>query len=85
MTILRALLDPSITLRACAFLMIGALVGCASPTKEQQMLKAEEALVDEAMALQRCMSTSGYSSERCAAQQKSYDSHVAAFKENYGR
>jgi hypothetical protein len=85
MTTLRALLDPCITLRACAFLMIGVLVGCASPTKQQQMLKAEEAIVDEAMALQRCMSTNGYSSERCAAQQKTYDSHVASFKKDYVR
>ena len=68
----------------CALLIAG-LVGCGSLTKQQQMQAAQDALVSEAMALQRCERTNGYSSQRCVAPRESYESHLAAFKAKYGK
>jgi hypothetical protein len=71
-------------LLACALLTIG-LVGCGSATKQQQLQSSHDALVSEAMALQRCEATNGYSSEECIAQRRVYEDHLATFKATYGR
>ncbi len=65
-----------------AFLMF-ALVRCGTPSKEEQMTAAQAALVDKAMALERCFSANGYSAEQCAGQRKAYDSDLAAFRAKY--
>ena len=67
--------------RACCGLLLAVLVGCTTP--EQKMPAAFQALTDEALALQRCMTEHGYTSEACAEQRKAYESDVAAFKAQY--
>jgi hypothetical protein len=69
---------------ACVLLAVG-LIGCGSPTKQQQLQASQDALVNEAMAVQRCEATNGYSSQQCAAQRKAYEDHLAAFKATHGR
>jgi len=66
-------------------LLIVGLVGCSSPTKEQQMRAARDSLVSEEMDLQQCENTKGYSSEQCAARRETYEGHLAAFRATYGR
>jgi hypothetical protein len=66
-------------------LVIAGMTGCHSPTKQEQMQAAQNDLVSEAMALQRCEADNGYSSERCAGQRATYDRDVAAFRAKYGR
>lgn len=67
-----------------ALLIIG-LAGCGSPTKQDELQAKQDALLKEAMALQQCESTKGYSSPDCAARRSTYESHLAAFKATYGR
>jgi hypothetical protein len=68
----------------CAALVAG-LIGCGSGTKQEQMQGAQDALIKEAMALQRCETINGYSSERCADQRAAYESDLAAFRAKYGK
>jgi hypothetical protein len=65
-------------------LLISALVGCGSPTKQEEMTAAQHALVDEATALQRCYIDNGYSVEQCGSRRKAYESNLAAFRAKYG-
>jgi hypothetical protein len=65
--------------------LIAGMVGCHSPTKQEQMQSAQNDLVKEAMALQQCQADNGYASERCASQRSTYDHDVAAFRAKYGR
>jgi hypothetical protein len=67
----------------CALLMI-ALNGCGTPSEEEQMQEGQDALVAEAVALQRCFSANGDSAEQCAGRRKAYDSALAAFGAKYG-
>jgi hypothetical protein len=71
-------------MRVCA-LLIAALVGCGSPTKEEEMQAAQASLMDEATELQHCFSTSGYASEKCAAQRKAYETDLAKFRSTYAK
>jgi hypothetical protein len=66
-------------------LLAGCLAGCSSPAKQEQLQASQNALLNEAMALQRCAAANGYSSQRCAAQRKIYEDHLASFKATYGR
>ena len=61
------------------------LAGCGSPTKQDELQAKQDVLLKEAMALQQCESTKGYSSPDCAAQRSAYESHLGAFKASYGR
>lgn len=65
--------------------MIVGLAGCSSSTKEQQLQSSQDALLSEAMALQHCEATNGYSSQECIAQRQAYEDHLATFKATYGR
>ena len=65
--------------------LIAGLSGCHSPTKQEQMQAAQNDLVKEAMALQRCEAESGYTSQRCASERSTYDHDLAAFRAKYGR
>ena len=65
-------------------LLLSALVGCGSPSKQEEMMAAQHALVDEAMALQRCYSDNGYSPEKCDSRRNAYESNLAAFRAKYG-
>jgi hypothetical protein len=70
-------------MRICVSLVAG-LAAC-SPTEEQGLPSAENALVSEAMALQQCEITKGYSSDQCASQRKTYERDLAAFKSTYAK
>jgi len=66
--------------------LIAGLVGCSNhPTQEQQLQSAQDAIVRDAMVLQRCEMANGYSSELCATQRKTYDQDLAVFKGTYGK
>jgi hypothetical protein len=71
-------------LATCAVLVAG-LIRCGSATKQEQMQGAQDALIKEAIALQRCETSNGYSSERCAGQRAAYESDLAAFRAKYGK
>jgi hypothetical protein len=74
------------SIRACAcIVLVAALVDCGGRTKEEEMKAAQQDLVDEAMALQRCYGENGYSDDQCASRCKSYDSHLAGFRTKYGQ
>jgi hypothetical protein len=69
---------------ACGMLIV-ALVGCHSATPQEQMQAAQNNLLSEEMALQRCESQNGYASEQCASERASYNHDLAAFRAKYGR
>jgi hypothetical protein len=68
----------------CA-LLIAALVGCGTPTKEEEMQTGQAALVDEATELQHCFNTNGYASDKCADQRKAYEGDLAKFRSTYAK
>jgi hypothetical protein len=66
-------------------MLIVGLVGCHSATPQEQMQAAQNDLLSEATALQRCENQSGYGSDKCASERTSYDRDLAAFRAKYGR
>ena len=71
-------------MHVCA-LLIAALVGCGSPTKEEEMQAAQAALMDEATEVQHCFNTNGYASDKCVSQRKAYESDLAKFRSTYAK
>jgi len=69
----------------CAGLLIASLVGCHSPTPQEQMQTAQSNLISEAVALQRCEADNGFASQRCADERATYNRDLAAFRAKYGR
>lgn len=69
---------------ACGALIAG-MAGCHSPTKQEQMQAAQDDLVHEAMALQQCEASNGYSSQSCTEQRQDYERDLAAFRTKYGK
>jgi len=65
--------------------LIGSLAGCHSPTSQEQVQAAQNDLLSEAMALQRCETDNGYGSARCADQRATYARDLTAFRAKYGR
>jgi hypothetical protein len=80
----RPALVSTVPLAACAVL-IAALVGCGSSSRQEEMQASQASLTHEAMDLQRCFNANGYSSQQCADQRKTYESDLAAFKAEYAK
>ena len=68
-----------------ALAIFANVVACHSPTKQEQMQAAQDDLIKEAVALQRCEASNGYSSQQCAEQRAAYNQDIAAFRAKYGR
>jgi hypothetical protein len=66
-------------------LLIAGVAGCHSATPEEQRVAAQNDLVSEAMALQRCESASGYGSKQCDDQRATYNRDLSAFRVKYVR
>ena len=66
-------------------MLIAGFAGCHSPTKQEQIKAAHDALISEAVAVQQCEANYGYVSNRCASQRADYDRDLAAFRAQYGR
>jgi len=49
------------------------------------MQAAQNNLISDAVALQRCETNNGYSFDQCADQRTAYDLDLAAFRAKYGR
>jgi hypothetical protein len=79
------MLQATIYRRVVFAVLIGSGAGCHSPTSQEQMQAAQNDLLSEAMALQRCETDKGYDSPRCADQRATYARDLAAFHAKYGR